>query len=638
MSFRARLTTFFVLIVVIPMAAMGVLVFGLINDSASSKADARVAGIADTAASVYQTSSTQASLDARSVARALALTPPAQLARHARALARQTGLARIVMRVGDGPRRSVGDPTAVAPGIAIVRAQGDRPQRSFSVSQLSAAAFARQLAGSGIAVVVRQDGRTLGATLPAPGSIALPAARGTVAVGSHRYLVITERFAGFAGRQVSVSVLSDLAATGGSLGEDRLLAATFIAGFLVLAFFFTLLASRGLQAQVSRFLDAARRLGSGDFSAPVQTVGHDEFAALGEEFNSMSRQLQHRLDELEQERARVRSSIRRIGEAFASGLDREALLELALRTAMDATGADRGRVSARSSPEESLIESDHVGRLAGLESELYDAERRALEGGDGEVGQVSAGEVHLASVALGPMAAGAPSHGVITVSREGRQFSADDVELLRSLAIRATLALANVAMHADVARQAVTDDLTGLASHGHFQELLAAELAEVARYEYPTALAMFDIDNFKFVNDTYGHQQGDLVLRRVADVLRETCRDADVPARYGGEEMVLILPHTDLEGAVELAERARTAIERLAVPRLDHKGWLKITSSVGVAVSCDGRKDALIGAADSALYAAKRSGKNRTMRADANGARHDAARELADAANVVDGE
>jgi diguanylate cyclase (GGDEF)-like protein len=227
------------------------------------------------------------------------------------------------------------------------------------------------------------------------------------------------------------------------------------------------------------------------------------------------------------------------------------------------------------------------------------------------------------------MTPGGPSHGVITVCREGRPFTADDLELLRSLAGRATLALANVVMHADVARQAVTDDLTGLASHGHFQELLDAEMAEVARYEYPTALAMFDIDNFKSVNDTYGHQQGDLVLRRVADVLRETCREADVPARYGGEEMALILPHTDLEGAFELAERARVAIAGLAVPRLDHKGWLKITTSAGVAVSCDGRKEALIAAADNALYGAKRSGKNRTVRADADAAGRYVARELA---------
>ena len=88
---------------------------------------------------------------------------------------------------------------------------------------------------------------------------------------------------------------------------------------------------------------------------------------------------------------------------------------------------------------------------------------------------------------------------------------------------------------------------------------------------------MLDIDNFKSVNDVYGHQQGDLVLRRVADALRETSRDVDVPARYGGEEMALILPHTDLEGAYEIAERVRTAIEALQIPLLDGEGVLRVT-------------------------------------------------------------
>ena len=91
------------------------------------------------------------------------------------------------------------------------------------------------------------------------------------------------------------------------------MAAALIAGFLVLAFLFSLLSSRALQSQLSRLLDAARRLAGGDFSSPVPTAGHDEFASLGEEFNTMSRQLARRLDELEQERSRVTESVRRIG-------------------------------------------------------------------------------------------------------------------------------------------------------------------------------------------------------------------------------------------------------------------------------------------------------------------------------------
>ena len=170
-------------------------------------------------------------------------------------------------------------------------------------------------------------------------------------------------------------------------------------------------------------------------------------------------------------------------------------------------------------------------------------------------------------------------------------------------------------LHLQVTRQAVTDELTGLANHGRFQELLGSEMEQVRRYHHPVGLIMLDIDNFKSVNDTYGHQQGDVVLRRVARVVADSSRDADFPARYGGEEMALILPHTDLEGAYAIAERVRTAVESLRIPRNDDAGVLRITASLGVAATTDGAKDALIADADAALYDAKRQGKNRTMRA-----------------------
>jgi diguanylate cyclase (GGDEF)-like protein len=624
MSFRTRLTSFFVLIVVVPMAAVGFLVFRLIDDSQSGKADARASAVAGTAASVYVNASTQASLRARAVATDVALTPPAQIDARARALAAQVGLARVTVSVGNTQEVDIGDHTAIAPGIALVRAAPSRPARTVVASSLTADEFAHDLSGSGIEVVVRSGATTLASTLPAASGRALPRSRGSITIGRTAYQVVTVTFSGFDKSQVAVSILSNAQATGGSTGADRVLAGIFIAGFLILAFFFSLLASRALHGQLGRFLDAARRLAGGDFSSTIPTSGRDEFALLGEEFNNMSRQLERRLAELEQERARVRQSIRRIGEAFASGLDRDALLELALQTAMDATEADRGRVSARPNTEDALTETVHVGRLAGLEGTIYDAERRALTS-DG-VGSASLGEVHLATVALGPVAPGGPTHGLITVCREGRPFTEDDLELLRSLASQATLAMANVNLHFDVQRQAITDDLTGLASHGHFQDLLGAEMEEVRRYQYPVGLIMLDIDNFKSVNDVYGHQQGDLVLRWVADALRETSRDVDVAARYGGEEMALILPHTDLEGAFEMAERARMAIAAMEIPLLEGEGCLRVTTSVGAASSVEGNKDGLIAAADAALYVAKREGKNRTVRAEP------------DTANVVSGE
>ena len=505
----------------------------------------------------------------------------------------------------------VGNPTAIAPGLAIVKPAGGGLARSIMLSQLTAAQYVRQLTGRGFAVVVTQAGRTLGTTLPRATAARLPRA-GTVDIANTTYQAVTLNFSGFGSDPIRVTVLSDTSATGGSLATDRLVAALFILAFFVLAVCFTLLASRALQAQLARFLEAARRLGSGDFSSPIPTDGNDEFAALGEEFNKMSVQLANRLHDLAAEQERVRRSIRNIGEAFAANLDRETLLELALATAVDATAADSGRITARAHASDALTEVARMGSLDGLDPAVREAERAALQ--TNEVGEASAQQKGVASVALGRISPDAPTHGVITVCKD-RPFTEDDRELLRSLAARASLALANVNLHFDVQRQAVTDDLTGLATHGHFQQLLGAEMEEVRRYRYPVGLVMIDIDDFKSVNDLYGHPQGDIVLRYVAQALRDNSRDVDVAARYGGEELALILPHTDLEGTYVIAERARETIELLRVPLLDRKGTLQITASVGVAATTDGDKDDLISAADSALYVAKREGKNRTVKA-----------------------
>jgi diguanylate cyclase (GGDEF)-like protein len=614
MSFRSRLTTFFVVIVIVPMIAFGFLVFRLINDSTQGKADARANGLATAAASLYTAASADGRFDAQTVARAIALTPQRELRRRLDALTSQAGLARVTVAGGSGVDIDVGDATAIAPGIATLTVRGHGPPLTIMASELTAAQYARQLRGSGVEVVIRQGSQTIGSTL-GPGVAVPPLPRhGTVTVAGVGYRSVSQSFSGFDPSGVHVTVLSALSATTVSTGTSRIEAAAFIVAFLVLAFLFSVLASRALQGQLSRFLQAARRLASGDFSDPVPIEGKDEFAELGQEFNSMSGQLSRRLDELSEERARLRDSIRRIRQTFASNLDRPALLELALKTAVDGVQASLGRLSSRARGEQPLEEILRVGSLSGLEDRVYEAERAALR--NGAMGESSADEVSVLSVALGPTEARGRPLAVITVGRSGRTFSGDDRELLRSLASQATLALENVELHHQVQRQAVTDELTGLANHGRFQEVLGAEVEQVRRYRYPLSLIMLDIDDFKAVNDAYGHQQGDVVLRHVAQVLRDSSRETDAPARYGGEEMALVLPHTDLEGAYAIAERIRSEIEVLRIRRIDGQGTLRITASLGVAVSSDGEKDSLIADADAALYAAKRDGKNRTMKAD----------------------
>ena len=622
MSFRTRLTSFFVLIVVVPMVAIGFLGFRLISDSENGKADARASGLASAATSLYQSESAAARADAATIARDPALLKPATRRQRLAALAASTGLARATISQGSATLADVGDRTAVAPGAATINRAGGAPL-TVTVSETTAAAYARGLSGPGVEIAVAQDGRTLAATTAGARGRGFPS-RGTVTVDGTKSRAVTLAFSGFGPAPVEVTVLSALSATSSSTGSSQLLAAAFILAFLLLALGFSVLASRALQAQLGRFLAAARRLAAGDFSAPVQISGNDEFAALGEEFNNMSDQLAARMDELSAERARLRESIRRIGEAFAANLDRQGLVELALNTAVDAVQADCGRLSVRATPDEPLMEAVREGSFHGLADAVYEAERLALM--DGEFGDFGDEQVSVLAAPLGPIAPQERAHGVIAVARRGRPFTRDDRELLKSLATQATFALENVELHYQVRRQAVTDELTGLANHGRFQEVLDAEMEQVRRYHHPVALIMLDIDNFKSINDTYGHQQGDVVLRRVARVVRENSRDADSAARYGGEEMALVLPHTDLDGAHAIAERVREAVEAMRVSRLDGQGALQITTSAGVAASADGDKHRLIAEADGALYEAKRTGKNRTVRA------------RSDTADVVGGE
>jgi diguanylate cyclase (GGDEF)-like protein len=306
-------------------------------------------------------------------------------------------------------------------------------------------------------------------------------------------------------------------------------------------------------------------------------------------------------DELAESYARLDRTIRRIGESFASNLDRTALLNLVLHTAGEALEAEHGRARFGSGTAQWTADpSDPAPEIA-----LDAAERAAAR---------AAG---LRTTRDGPYAA--MSHPVgtdmLTLARRDRPFSEGEQSLFTYLAQQATIAIENVELHDLLQRQATVDELTGLANHRRFRDALEFEFTRMRRTRRPLALVLFDIDDFKTVNDTYGHPQGDQVLCSVATVLKDACRETDVPARHGGEELALILPETDLEGGFTIAETVRRAIEALAIPRPGAPP-LRITVSAGVSALEQSTADpaALIGASDVALYAAKRAGKNQTRR------------------------
>lgn len=162
-------------------------------------------------------------------------------------------------------------------------------------------------------------------------------------------------------------------------------------------------------------------------------------------------------------------------------------------------------------------------------------------------------------------------------------------------------------------RLAMQDELTGLANRRHVLDVLAQQLAAVTRANLPLSLLMLDIDHFKQINDSYGHPAGDQVLRQVASCLRSRLRAQDVAGRVGGEEFLVVLPQTSLEGALGLAEALRASIEQLPIDTADGQRIL-VTISVGVStleVVPEPVGASLIAAADAALYRAKHNGRNR---------------------------
>lgn len=176
----------------------------------------------------------------------------------------------------------------------------------------------------------------------------------------------------------------------------------------------------------------------------------------------------------------------------------------------------------------------------------------------------------------------------------------------------------NVQMHETVVLESVTDELTGLANSRAFRQALTDEIERSKRYGTDVGLVLMDLDGFGRFNKIYGQQQGNVVLREVARVLRETSREVDHPARPNiGDEFAIIVPGTDVEGTFNLAERVRERIDALRIARLEGRGEIAITASCGVAavpsVTADERM--LFAAADGALREAKQTGKNKTVRA-----------------------
>jgi diguanylate cyclase (GGDEF)-like protein len=276
-----------------------------------------------------------------------------------------------------------------------------------------------------------------------------------------------------------------------------------------------------------------------------------------------------------------RSPVRLVGDVAAAAHDPSALLPVLLETAVVATNAHGGHVDWNGD-RIATIGSPIPGRrelVLPLDDEARDATQSRI---------------------------------VLYTPRGG--FAGDALNVAEALVAQGRIALENAHLQTVVQRQAVTDELTDLANRRRFMEVLHQEVARAARFDQPLALVLFDLDYFKQINDKYGHQVGDEVLRATAAVIRGRVRETDLPARVGGEEFGVILSGTDVRGATALAENLRIDLTQL----VDVLGPdSPVTASFGVAeISRGGSAEFLIGSADRALYRAKALGRNRVCPAD----------------------
>ncbi|HEY6583645.1 MAG TPA: diguanylate cyclase [Gaiellaceae bacterium] len=346
---------------------------------------------------------------------------------------------------------------------------------------------------------------------------------------------------------------------------------------LVLIAVVAYLEGRSIVRSLSHVADAARGIARGRLGDRVRIRGRDEFASLGRTFNEMADQLEARLRELEEERRRVRETILRFGEALAATHDVDQLLRVIVETAVESTGATLGQ----------LVNGDRV----------------LVEHGE------TAGPARMEF----PLTAGRESFGSLILY--GPSFTSEQRESAGWLVGHAVIALSNAQRHRTVEQQALVDGLTGLANRRLCTAALEKEIARGERFGEPLALVLADIDDFKRINDRWGHPTGDEVLKAFAATLYESVREIDLAGRWGGEEFALLLPGTDLAGGRELAERVRQALEAQEVTAPDGE-TVRVTASFGVASFPEAEtQDQLVAASDGALYEAKRSGKNRVVSA-----------------------
>ncbi|OQA08901.1 MAG: Phytochrome-like protein cph2 [bacterium ADurb.Bin374] len=397
----------------------------------------------------------------------------------------------------------------------------------------------------------------------------------------------------------------------------RLLMLTAFAA-LILA----VLLANSFVAPLLNLIEGARHIGRGDFDHSITPNSQDEIGELTSTFDEMRVNLRQTKADLDYRITQL-STLYEVGKAISSILDFTQLQHMILETVVRVIKAEKGSLMLVDDAEKTLSIGVAIGLAEDVQKETRIGIGEPVAGWVVESGQplfvedvesdhtflaIKKGAIQRGTLMSVPLKAKDKLLGVLNVSRSiPHSFSKKDFELFLNLSNQAAIAIENARLY----RYAVTDEMTRLYNHRYFQQRLDEELQRADRYESRVSLIILDVDHFKKFNDTYGHPEGDRVLKTVARLLEKSVREVDIPARYGGEEFVVICPEKDGEGAMTPANRIRTAIEEFDFRIAGQH--VPITVSLGVASYPDHArtKGELVICSDTALYYSKETGRNR---------------------------
>lgn len=347
-----------------------------------------------------------------------------------------------------------------------------------------------------------------------------------------------------------------------------------------------------------------------------------ESAMLDDQKEKAARELAKKMENL--------SILYSVSKALNFATDLKKILLFILDKARDAVDAQKASLMLLDNNTNELVVHVVRGMPPDVEAKINsgEAECMKIKVGEGIAGQVAESRKYLLinearedkrfkksagsfvdSILCMPLIMNDEVIGVVNLTNKakGGKFTSEDIDILSTLANQAAMTIYNARLY----HLAITDGLTQLRTHNYFQQRLVEELARARKFKHSLSIIISDLDHFKGLNDSYGHQEGDIILMETARLFRFNVTESDIVARYGGEEFALILVEADAAKASAIAERLRKKVESHEYP--SKKGKLKVTVSLGVATFPKNApdKDSLIGAADKALYKAKESGRNR---------------------------